>query len=396
MRLRWALVGAAILVQLAIGSVYAWSVFNQPLQRQFGWTRAQAVIPFEVAIGCIFIGTLIGGRVQDRRGPRPVALAGGLLFVAGILLSSFVYRADQLWLLILGYGVMGGAGLGAVYITPIAMLTKWFPDRRGLVTGLAVSGFGLGALLTAPVARVLLDSATNKPSAFFPLGLGYFVMILAGAIWVRNPPAPARSAVSAAPDTDQLTLRQALAKPQWYLLTATLFLNITCGIGLISQAADAAREVGRASAITAATMVGTFGLFNGAGRIAYAALSDRIGRMRACVAMLTIQGIVFLLLPYAHSPASFFVLAALIYLSYGGGFGVMPAAAADFFGTRYVGSIYGAMIVAWSLGGVVGPFIAAWIYTRTGGNHSLGFMTLGVIALLAILFPLVTRPPKRA
>src|SRR3954451_7933807 len=153
---RWWIALAAVLVQLALGAVYAWSVFNKPLQGQFGWSKTEAVLPFEVAIGTIFIGSLVGGRIQDRRGPRVVALAGGILYSIGIMAASLVSDSDQLWLLVLTYGALGGIGLGAAYITPIAMLTKWFPDKRGLITGIAVGGFGFGAVITAPVAKSLL------------------------------------------------------------------------------------------------------------------------------------------------------------------------------------------------------------------------------------------------
>src|SRR5918997_2513237 len=172
---RWWVVVAAVLVQLALGAVYAWSVFNKPLQDQFGWSKAEAVLPFEVAIGTIFIGSLIGGRIQDRVGPRPVALGGVVLYSIGIMLASLVSSSDQLWLLVLTYGVLGGIGLGAAYITPIAMLAKWFPDKRGLITGIAVAGFGVGALITPPVAKALLAGTEDKPNVFLPLGIAYLI-----------------------------------------------------------------------------------------------------------------------------------------------------------------------------------------------------------------------------
>src|SRR3954469_4009323 len=175
---RWWIALAAVLVQLALGAVYAWSVFNKPLQGQFGWSKSEVVLPFEVAIGCIFIGSLVGGRIQDRRGPRPVAFAGGVLYSIGVILASLVSSPDQLWLLVLTYGAMGGIGLGAAYITPIAMLAKWFPDRRGLITGIAVAGFGFGAVITAPVAKALLGNTDDKTSVFLPLGIAYLVAVL--------------------------------------------------------------------------------------------------------------------------------------------------------------------------------------------------------------------------
>src|SRR5919199_2039019 len=163
---RWFIALAAVLVQLALGAVYAWSVFNKPLQTEFGWSKSQAVLPFEAAIGTIFIGSLIGGRIQDRVGPRPVALGGVVLYSVGIMLASLTHTKDQLWLLVVTYGVMGGIGLGLAYITPIAMLVKWFPDKRGLITGIAVGGVGFGAGVPSPVAPAILGKTRQQTTVF--------------------------------------------------------------------------------------------------------------------------------------------------------------------------------------------------------------------------------------
>jgi MFS transporter, OFA family, oxalate/formate antiporter len=395
---RWWIAVAAVLVQLALGAVYAWSVFNKPLQTEFGWSKSEAVLPFEAAIGTIFIGTLVGGRIQDRRGPRPVALAGVVLYSLGVMLASLVSSSDQLWLLVLTYGVMGGIGLGLAYITPIAMLAKWFPDKRGLITGIAVGGFGFGAVITGPVAKNLLAGTAHKPGVFLPLGIAYLVAGLLGASMFRNPPAgytvpgwqPSASTRNVA-TTDVYDLAGALRTPQWYLLTGILTLNTLTGIAFISQASDAAQGLTGITAGAAATFVGLMGLFNGAGRIGWAALSDGIGRMRAFLGMLLVQGVAFLILPHVAF-GIFAVLSALVYLSYGGGFGTMPATAADFFGTPNAGAIYGAMIVAWSIGGVVGPLVAARLYESSGG-YTLPFTVLGIVALVSSVLPLITRPP---
>ncbi|HLL69686.1 MAG TPA: OFA family MFS transporter [Micromonosporaceae bacterium] len=400
---RWGLVAAAVLVQLALGAVYAWSVFNQPLQDQFGWSRAQAVLPFEVAIGTIFIGSLIGGRIQDRRGPRVVALGGGVLYGTGVMLASLVSSGGQLWLLVATYGVMGGIGLGAAYITPIAMLAKWFPDRRGLITGIAVAGFGFGAAITAPVARSLLAGTDHKPDAFLPLGIGYLVAAVLGASFFRNPPTgyqvPGFTPASAGPavaGTKVYTLSEALRTRQWYLLTAILALNTACGIALVSQASDAAQAVAGVSVGTAATLVGVLGLFNGGGRVFWAWLSDRVGRMRAFLGMLALQAVCFFVLPRATAFLVFAVLAALVYLAYGGGFGTMPATAADYFGTPNAGAVYGAMIVAWSLGGVVGPLVTALLYEANGRSYTVPFTVIAIVALVALVLPMITRMPSSA
>ena len=398
---RWGIVIAAVLVQLALGAVYAWSVFNKPLQAQFGWSKTQVVLPFEVAIGTIFIGSFIGGRIQDRMGPRPVAFVGGVLYSVGVILASLVSSKDQLWLLVLTYGAMGGIGLGAAYITPIAMLTKWFPDRRGLITGIAVAGFGFGAVITAPVAKALLNGTASKPHVFLPLGIAYLVAVILGASFFRNPPAgyavpgfvPASTGRAVA-GTRVYDLAEALRTPQWYLLTAILALNVTCGIGFISQASDSAQAVAGVTAATAATLVGVLGLFNGAGRIAWAWLSDRVGRMQAFMGMLALQAVCFFILPHATAFALFAVLAALIYLAYGGGFGTMPATAADYFGTPNAGAIYGGMIIAWSIGGVVGPLVTAALYESSGKHYTLPFTVLAVVALVALVLPMITKMPS--
>ncbi|MCU7727048.1 OFA family MFS transporter [Actinoplanes sp. KI2] len=400
---RWWIVVAAVLVQLALGAVYAWSVFNKPLQAEFGWSKTQAVLPFEVAIGTIFIGSLVGGRIQDRYGPRPVAFGGVVLYSAGIMLASLVSSPGQLWLLVLTYGAMGGIGLGAAYITPIAMLAKWFPDRRGLITGIAVAGFGFGAVITAPVAKALLGNTADKTSVFLPLGIAYLVAGLIGATFFRNPPegyavpgfVPASTGRAVA-GTRVYTLPEALHTRQWYQLTAILALNVTCGIGFISQAADSAEDIAGVAATTAATMVGILGLFNGGGRIFWAWLSDRVGRMQAFLGMLGLQAICFAILPFAAAFALFAILAAFIYLAYGGGFGTMPATSADYFGTPNAGAIYGAMIVAWSIGGVVGPLLTAALYEANNQSYTLPFLVLAGIALVAMALPLITKMPSPA
>ncbi|WP_270889515.1 OFA family MFS transporter [Pedococcus sp. 5OH_020] len=429
---RWLILVAGVLVQLAIGAVYAWSVFAKALQSQeaFGWSKSTASIPFEVVIGMIFVGSFVGGRIQDRKGPRIVALVGGVIYAVGVILASFATDESKLWLLVLGYGVLGGFGLGMVYIVPIAMLQKWFPDKPGLITGIAVAGFGFGAVITAPVGQRLIDATPSVPTkAFLPLGIGYLVAILLGASLFRNPPAgyqvpgtargassaPARAprsggATTTAPDggaastpasvvasertpTRDFPTNEALSTPQWYLLTAILTLSVTAGISLISVAAGSATDVAGFSKLAAASLVGTLGLFNGGGRILWGWLSDRIGKMPAFMGILGIQGICLILIPHASSPAMFAILAALVYTCYGGAFGTMPSTAGRFFGVKNAGAIYGLMLIGWSIGGVVGPLLIAKLigdekaYTR-------GFTVVGIIALVALVIPLVTRKPR--
>jgi OFA family oxalate/formate antiporter-like MFS transporter len=412
-RYRWWLAAAGVLLQLSLGAVYAWSVFSKALQKDnaFALTKSQAALPFSVTIGMIFIGSFIGGRLQDRRGPRLVALTGGVVYAIGVLLAGLSGGRDQLWLLVGGYGVVAGFGLGLGYIVPVAMLQKWFPDKRGLITGIAVGGFGFGAVVTSPLAQRLVDHYHRVPTrSFLWLGIGYLILTTVGASFFRNPPegyrvpgwappaaagAPASGGTAAGANAGvDYTPGQALRTPRWYLLTAILALNVTAGIGLISVASSAATDIAGYSAAAAATFTGVMGLFNGAGRVLWGWLSEHAGRMRVFVGMLFIQGVCLLILPHAGAPALFALLGALVYLCYGGGFGTMPATAGDHFGLRSAGAIYGLMLVGWSLGGVVGPLLVAGLIN--GKSYTTAFTTIAVLALLAIALPLVTRRPGTA
>lgn len=408
---RWLILAGGIIVQLVIGAVYAWSTFSRAIlaePSEFDLSTVQATIPFEVAIGMIFVGTFLGGRLQDRRGPRPVALAGVTIYSVGIILASFARDNSDLWLLILGYGVLGGLGLGLAYIVPIAMLQKWFPERRGLITGLAVGGFGFGAVITSPLAQTLIDGSEDfqrfPTKVFLWLGIAYLVAGLLGASVFRNPPegytvAEASSGASAddtpapAPASqEEYTPPEAMRTPQWYMLTLILTVSVTAGISFISLAAATASDVAGFSAAGAATLVGIMGLFNGAGRILWAAASDRIGRKTALTGILAIQGVALLAIPHISNMAMFYVLAALIYLCYGGAFGTLPASASSFFGLRHSGAIYGLMLIGWSIGGVVGPLLISAL-VGDEGNYTLGFTAVGVLALVGVAIPLMTRPP---
>ena len=401
---RWLLVAAALLLQFSIGAVYAWSVFSGALEKAeaFQLTKVQASLPFTVTIGMIFIGSYIGGRLQDRKGPRVVAMIGGVIYAVGIIMASFANSGDQLWLIILGYGVISGFGLGFAYIVPIAMLQKWFPDKRGLITGLAVGGFGFGAVLTSPVAQWLIERNPEDPTyAFFPLGIAYLVMSLVGASFFRNPPAgyvvPGYEK-SAGGDGGgagkDYTQGEALSTPQWYLLTLILTLNVSAGIALIAQAKVSATDIAGYSVGGAATVVGVLAIFNGGGRIVWAAASDYIGRMPAFAAMLALQGICLLILPHAANAVLFFILAAIVYLCYGGGFGTMPATAGDFFGVKHAGAIYGLMLLGWSLGGILGPILVSALIGEEG-NYTLAYTTMGIIALASVALTLITKVPKQ-
>ena len=398
---RWVILAGGVLVQLALGGVYAWSTFAKAMTSPegFDWSQAEAAVPFETAFGMIFVGAFIGGRIQDARGPRTVAMAGGLIYSLGVIIASFAHSKDSLLLLVVGYGIVGGFGLGMAYIVPIAMLQKWFPDRPGLITGIVVGGFGFGAVITSPIGHVLIEANKAVPTkSFLYLGIAYLIAILIGASAFANPPAGYRPAGMPAPvknaigSDDDYTFGEALRTPQWYLLTGILTLIIFSGISLISLAAASASDIAGFSKAGAASLVSVLGLMNGSGRIFWAWISDKIGKMPAFASLLAIEGVCLLLLPHASSTALFAMLASLTILCMGGGLGAMPSTAGRFFGVSRAGGIYGLMLIAWSIAGVVGPLVVHALID-TNKNYTAGFTTVGIIALAAIVLTFITKPP---
>jgi OFA family oxalate/formate antiporter-like MFS transporter len=392
---RWLLAAAGVLMQIAFGAVYAWSVFRIPLSHAYGWTIAEVTAAFEIAIFIVGFAAFAGGLWMKRSGPRPVALAAAVLYGLGTMLTG---TAHSLGILYLTYGVIGGAGLGLGYIVPIATLVKWFPDKRGMITGLAVAGFGAGALVTAPVANSLIASV-GVGRTFEILGLAYLVVVFACALVMRNPPeghAPAgyrASTLQPGRSARDFTLRQALGTWQWYALWLTLFLNTTAGIAIISQASPMAQEISGVSAATAAGMVGLISIANGSGRFLWAWFSDAVGRRTVFLMMFLLQAAAFLLLSQVHQFAVLSLLAFVILLCYGGGFGTMPAFATDYFGAGQIGSIYGLMLTAWGFAAVFGPSLVAEIRQATG--HYQGAMRwLALATLVSAVVPLLLRPPR--
>jgi OFA family oxalate/formate antiporter-like MFS transporter len=391
---RWLIAAAGVLMQVAFGAVYAWSVFRIPLSQVRGWSIAEVTAAFEIAIFVVGVAAFAGGLWMKRSGPRPVALTAAVLYGLGTMLTGSAHSLTELYLT---YGVIGGVGLGLGYIVPISALVKWFPDKRGMITGLAVAGFGAGALVTAPVANSLIASV-GVGRTFEVLGLAYLVVVFACALLMRNPPegyAPAgfraaglHSGGSASQD---FTLRQALGTWQWYALWLTLFLNTTAGIAIISQASPMAQEISGVSAATAAGMVGLISIANGAGRLLWAWLSDAVGRRTVFLTMLLLQSAAFLLLSQVHHFGLLSLLAFLILLCYGGGFGTMPAFATDYFGSGQIGSIYGLMLTAWGFAAVFGPSLVAEIRQ---GHYQGAMRWLALATLVSAVVPLLLRPPR--
>jgi OFA family oxalate/formate antiporter-like MFS transporter len=396
---RWVIAAAGVFLQIALGAVYAWSVFRIPLARQFGWSIPEVTLTFTISIFVLGVSAFLGGLWLNRRGPRIVALTGGILYGLGVFLASF--SDHKLWWLYLSYGVIGGIGLGFSYIVPVAVLVKWFPDRRGLITGIAVGGFGAGALITAPVATRLIQ-IVGVLHTFAYLGVAFLIVTVACSVFMQNPPedwkpegwSPTPSEVAHRAKRDY-TLGEALATWQWWALWLLLFLNTSAGISVISQEAPLFQELARVGAVVAAGMVGVVSLGNALGRVFWAWASDLITRKATFFVMFSLQAVLFWFLPGIASATTLTVVAFIILLCYGGGFGTMPAFAADYFGAKNEGPIYGLMLTAWGFASAFGPLLIAYM-RQTDGTYRGALHIISGVMLVSAVLPVLVSPPQSA
>jgi OFA family oxalate/formate antiporter-like MFS transporter len=390
-RSRWTIAVAAVLMQMALGAVYAWSVFRIPLATRFGWTTSQVTLTFTITILVLGFSSFPGGLWMNRAGPRIVAVTGGVLYGMGVFLASFADH--RLWWLYLSYGLVGGIGLGFGYIVPVAVLVKWFPDRRGLMTGIAVGGFGAGALVTAPVATRLIERV-GVLQTFAYLGVVYLVVTVAAGAFMSNPlpgwrpegwtPSASQASHRAVRD---YTLGEALRTSRWWILWMILLLNTSAGISLISQESPLFQELAGVGAVTAASMVGIVSIGNAIGRVFWAWTSDLVTRRATFVMMFLAQAALFWILPDATSTVVLIILSFAILMCYGGGFGTMPASVADAFGSKNVAPIYGLMLTAWGLASALGPLLIARM-RETTGTYRGPLRVIAAVMIVSALLPL--------
>jgi MFS family permease len=431
---RWLIPPAALSVHLCIGQVYATSVYKNSFIAHFDAGQTSVGIIFSIAIVMLGLSAAVGGTWVEANGPRKSMLVSACFWAAGFLVAALGISTKQLWLVYLGYGVLGGIGLGIGYISPVSTLIKWFPDRPGLATGLAIMGFGGGALIASPLSRQLLSAydagydpnvATSVASGgalvalFLTLGIGYFVLMMFGVINMRVPPEgwvpegfdPASVKAKPLVTTASVSAANAIKTRSFWLLWIVLFCNVTAGIGILEQASpmiqDFFREDGGKSAVavaSAAGFVGLLSLFNMAGRFVWSSTSDVIGRKRIYMVYLGVGMILYALLAaVGHSAVALFVLLAGVILSfYGGGFATVPAYLRDLFGTYQVGAIHGRLLTAWSAAGVAGPLIVNGFLDAQGKPGTLTasayqpalFTMVGVLALGFIANLLVKPVPE--
>ncbi len=393
---RWLIAAAAVLMQICLGAAYGWSVFVRPMVASQGWTLTEVSLTFTIAIAVLGAGTVVGGLWQDRVGPRIVASVAGLLYGLGYLVSAWSVSHNSLAGLYLGYGVISGFGMGMGYICPVATITKWFPDKRGLMTGIAVMGYGAGALVMSPIAARQIIS-TGVPGTFVEFGIAYLIVVVLTAQTYANPPegwTPAgwepHTTVSRAATMRGYTASEALRTWQFWLLWFMLFLNVSAGIMIISQASPMAQQLVGLSAVAASGIVGVISIFNALGRVFWAWVSDYIGRANVYLILFALQVAMFFLLPNAHNRGFFTAVVAIIGLCYGGGFGVMPSFTADFFGSRYMGGIYGWILLAWGAGAIPSPILIARV-RETTGTYSYAIHVIAIVMLISLLLPLLAK-----
>jgi len=396
---RWWIAVASVVMQMALGAFYAWSVFIKPLNAQFGWSVPQVTLAFTLSVFGLGTGAFWGGLLMNRKGPRLAAMVGAILWGGGVFLAGF--SAHKLWWLYLAYGVIGGSGLGVGYVVPVAVLVKWFPERRGLMIGLAVGGFGAGALVVAPLAARMIVAMGPLPTLMY-LGIAYLIVILLAGSLMRNPPVgwkpqgwvPSAAQMAQRSERDY-TVGEAARTWQFWMLCLFLSLNSMAGISVASQASLVFQDLGKVSAAVAAGMVGTVAIGNGAGRLFWSWVSDLATRKITLFIMFLVQAILFAILPGLSSPNALLIVAFIILMCYGGGYGLIPAFAADYFGPHHVGPIFGLMLLTWTFAAAFGPLAFAQMRQITGSYGEVLHIVAGVMAVSMIL-PALLSPPHAA
>ncbi|MBB5957716.1 MFS family permease [Saccharothrix tamanrassetensis] len=393
---RWLVPPAALSVHLAIGQAYAWSVFKPPLEGALGLSGTQSALPFQLGIVMLGLSAAFGGTLVERNGPRWAMFVSATCFSSGFLISALGAWTGQFWLVVLGYGFVGGIGLGIGYISPVSTLIKWFPDRPGMATGIAIMGFGGGALIASPWSAQMLESfgrdSTGIAQTFLVHGVVYAVFMSVGVLLVRVPAEVVerkivRSAVN-------VSARNAVRTPQFWCLWVVLCFNVTAGIGILEKASPMIRDffAGTAAPVAvgaAAGFVALLSLANMAGRIVWSSTSDLVGRKNVYRVYLGVGALTYLALALAGNASKvLFVVGAMLILSfYGGGFATIPAYLKDLFGTYQVGAIHGRLLTAWSLAGVLGPLIVNAIADsqKAAGKTGPDLYTTSLYIMIALL-----------
>ncbi|WP_088032798.1 OFA family MFS transporter [Evansella clarkii] len=390
---RWLIALSAIAIHLSIGAAYAYSVYTNPIRDAMGWSTTGITLSFTIMMALAGFTAAFFGSFVERKGPRKSAILAAVLFGLGQAGAGVAVAVDSLFLFIFTYGFMSGLGMGIGYIAPVSTLIKWFPDRRGLATGMAVLGFGAGALITAPFAASLMETITISMT-FYILGISYFILMILGASYIAPPPQGwipegmkkdiASGKKTVKQDLSQMTAKEAVRTKRFWMLWTMMLINVTAGIMMISVASPMAQEVVGLTAAGAAAMVGIMGIFNGGGRLLWAAASDYIGRPVVFITFFALQLVAFVTMPNITNVLLFQALVFIVVSCYGGGFSNLPAFIGDMFGTKQLGAIHGFLLTTWSLGGILGPLLVSQIREATASYIPV-FYVFTALILLAFL-----------
>ncbi|MBN2422592.1 OFA family MFS transporter [Candidatus Woesearchaeota archaeon] len=400
---RWLVVAGALLVQICLGAIYSWSVFVKPLEDTFHFTRTQTQIIFSVALATFALVMIFAGKWQDRAGPKKVAITGGIVLGLGYILagSLAVYVPPSLiFYFITGtVGLIGGAGIGFAYVCPIAACVKWFPDKRGLITGLAVAGFGGGAWIFAKLATSLIGSY-GVIQTFLYLGLIFLIAVSAGSLTLSNPPKnwkpkrwkAAKKKTNKKASKENFTWQEMVKTSQFWSLWSMYMFGAAAGLLVIGNLKPFGVFSGM-SAEVAGSAVGILALFNAAGRIMWGMISDRIGRTKSMLIMFLLQGGMMLsLMKMGASPLLLGIAAAWVGFNFGGNFALFPSATVDFFGTQNLGVNYGFVFTSYGVAGIVGPILGGSVFDLTG-SYLYAFIPAGIVCLIAAGLSLITKHP---
>jgi MFS family permease len=415
---RWLVPVGAVLVHVCIGSVYAWSTFNRPIQALFPdspWWFSPPYTTFTTALMLLGLSAAFGGPWVERRGPRVAATAAALFFGTGLVIGGVGLLLRQSLLVFLGMGVVGGIGCGLGYISPVSTLVKWFPDRRGMATGMAIMGFGGGAFI-AGYLNVMLMERLGVPRTVILLGAIYMAVMLVGSRLMLAPPPgwvpagwQAKASTNPMIASQSVTRNAAIRTPQFYLLWGILFINVTAGIGILAQASPMMQDMFKRTPLEAAAVVSIISLFNAGGRFLWASGSDYLGRRNTYTTFFVAQVVLFLLIPGLAARGEWWLFQAslfVVFTMYGGGFATIPAFLADIFGPQNVGAIHGALLTAWTCAALVGPVIITELSNRAklalppGGDrvhiYDVPLQVLAALLVVGFVLTLLVKPLRRA